>query len=115
MVSPARWAHPRYLTVAEVGALLRASKMTVYRLVHAGAPEAVRIGGRSMSPEPTVRPAERQGVRSLRARSGGRHPAAGAVRGLAPAIVTLPGPVIWPAISDAVQAAGQDTGIAGCH
>jgi excisionase family DNA binding protein len=41
---------PRYLTVAEVGALLRASKMTVYRLVHAGAPEAVRIGGRSMSP-----------------------------------------------------------------
>ena len=50
MVSPARWAHPRYLTVAEVGALLRASKMTVYRLVHAGAPEAVRIVGRSVSP-----------------------------------------------------------------
>ena len=27
-----------------------ASKMTVYRLVHTGAPEAVRIGGRSVSP-----------------------------------------------------------------
>lgn len=34
----------RFLTVAEVAALLRVSKMTVYRLVHAGDLEAVRVG-----------------------------------------------------------------------
>ena len=55
MVSPARWAPPRYLTVAEVAALVRVSKMTVYRLVHAGTLEAARIGRSFRVPEPAVR------------------------------------------------------------
>ena len=33
-----------FLTVAEVAALMRVSKMTVYRLVHAGDLPAVRVG-----------------------------------------------------------------------
>jgi excisionase family DNA binding protein len=35
---------PRFLTVAEVAAMMRVSKMTVYRLVHAGDLAAVRVG-----------------------------------------------------------------------
>ena len=34
----------RFLTVAEVAALMRVSKMTVYRLVHSGGLPAVRVG-----------------------------------------------------------------------
>ena len=34
----------RFYTVAEVAALLRVSKMSVYRLIHAGQLEAVRFG-----------------------------------------------------------------------
>ncbi len=34
----------RFLTVAEVAARMRVSKMTVYRLVHSGELEAVRVG-----------------------------------------------------------------------
>jgi excisionase family DNA binding protein len=34
----------RFLTVAEVAALMRVSKMTVYRLVHSGELPAVRVG-----------------------------------------------------------------------
>ncbi len=33
-----------FLTVAEVAAQMRVSKMTVYRLVHAGDLEAIRVG-----------------------------------------------------------------------
>ena len=33
-----------FLTVAEVAATMRVSKMTVYRLVHAGELPAVRVG-----------------------------------------------------------------------
>jgi excisionase family DNA binding protein len=33
-----------FLTVAEVAAVMRVSKMTVYRLVHAGTLPAVRVG-----------------------------------------------------------------------
>jgi excisionase family DNA binding protein len=35
---------PRYLTVAEVADEMRVSGMTVYRLIHAGALRAVRVG-----------------------------------------------------------------------
>ena len=35
---------PTFLTVAEVAATMRVSKMTVYRLVHSGELEAVRVG-----------------------------------------------------------------------
>ncbi|MBO0920405.1 helix-turn-helix domain-containing protein [Cellulomonas sp. zg-ZUI222] len=34
----------RYLTVVEVADLMRVSRMTVYRLVHAGELPAVRVG-----------------------------------------------------------------------
>ena len=34
----------RFLTVAEVAAVMRVSKMTVYRLVHSGELPAVRVG-----------------------------------------------------------------------
>ena len=37
-------ARPRFLTVAEVAALLRVSNMTVYRLISAGDLPAVRVG-----------------------------------------------------------------------
>ena len=34
----------KFLTVAEVAAVMRVSKMTVYRLVHGGELPAVRVG-----------------------------------------------------------------------
>ena len=34
----------KFLTVAEVAAMMRVSKMTVYRLVHGGDLPAVRVG-----------------------------------------------------------------------
>ncbi|MDP9394363.1 MAG: helix-turn-helix domain-containing protein [Actinomycetota bacterium] len=42
--TPRRLTELRFLTVAEVAALMRVSKMTVYRLVHAGELPAVRVG-----------------------------------------------------------------------
>jgi excisionase family DNA binding protein len=44
-----------FLTVTEVAASMRVSKMTVYRLVHAGELAAVRVGRSFRVPEPAVR------------------------------------------------------------
>ena len=44
-----------FLTVAEVAAIMRVSKMTVYRLVHAGDLPAVQIGRSFRVPEKAVR------------------------------------------------------------
>ncbi|AUS79079.1 helix-turn-helix domain-containing protein [Actinoalloteichus sp. AHMU CJ021] len=44
----------RFLTVAEVAAMMRVSKMTVYRLVHSGELPAVRVGRSFRVPEKTV-------------------------------------------------------------
>jgi len=44
----------RFLTVAEVATRMRVSKMTVYRLVHSGEVEAVRVGRSFRVPEPAV-------------------------------------------------------------
>ena len=44
----------RFLTVAEVADLMRVSKMTVYRLVHAGELPAVRFGRSYRVPESAV-------------------------------------------------------------
>jgi excisionase family DNA binding protein len=44
----------RFLTVAEVAALMRVSKMTVYRLVHAHDLAAVRVGRSFRVPEHAV-------------------------------------------------------------
>jgi excisionase family DNA binding protein len=43
-----------FLTVAEVAGLMRVSKMTVYRLVHAGELPAVRVGRSFRVPEEAV-------------------------------------------------------------
>ena len=44
----------RFLTVAEVASVMRVSKMTVYRLVHAGELPAVRVGRSFRVPEDAV-------------------------------------------------------------
>ena len=44
----------RFLTVAEVAAVMRVSKMTVYRLVHNGDLPAVRVGRSFRVPEQAV-------------------------------------------------------------
>lgn len=44
----------QFLTVAEVAAMMRVSKMTVYRLVHAGELPAVRVGRSFRVPEKAV-------------------------------------------------------------
>jgi excisionase family DNA binding protein len=44
----------QFLTVAEVAALMRVSKMTVYRLVHSGELPAVRVGKSFRVPEKAV-------------------------------------------------------------
>lgn len=44
----------QFLTVAEVAVIMRVSKMTVYRLVHQGELEAIRIGRAFRVPEPAV-------------------------------------------------------------
>ena len=44
----------RSLTVAEVALIMRVSKMTVYRLVHSGELEAIRVGRSFRVPEAAV-------------------------------------------------------------
>lgn len=44
----------RFLTVAEVAALMRVSRMTVYRLVHSGELASVRVGRSFRVPERAV-------------------------------------------------------------
>lgn len=44
----------RFLTVAEVADIMRVSKMTVYRLVHAGELPAIRFGRSFRVPESAV-------------------------------------------------------------
>ena len=44
----------RFLTVAEVADLMRVSKMTVYRMVHAGDLPAIRFGRSYRVPETAV-------------------------------------------------------------
>lgn len=51
-----------FLTVAEVAAVMRVSKMTVYRLVHAGDLAAVRVGRSFRVPQHAVDEYLRQGL-----------------------------------------------------
>lgn len=51
---PPRRDQVEFLTVAEVAAMMRVSKMTVYRLVHGGDLPAVRVGKSFRVPEPAV-------------------------------------------------------------
>jgi excisionase family DNA binding protein len=47
-------AWPELMTVAEVAAIMRVSKMTVYRLVHSGEIEAIRVGRSFRVPKQAV-------------------------------------------------------------
>ncbi len=47
-------AEVRFLTVAEVASVMRVSKMTVYRMVHAAELPAVRVGRSFRVPEKAV-------------------------------------------------------------
>jgi excisionase family DNA binding protein len=51
MAQERQLAEVRFVTVAEVAALMRVSKMTVYRLVHSGELPAVRVGRSFRVPE----------------------------------------------------------------
>jgi excisionase family DNA binding protein len=53
-IGPPRLDAMDFLTVAEVAAMMRVSKMTVYRLVHSGELPAVRVGKSFRVPEPAV-------------------------------------------------------------
>ena len=48
------FAEVKFLTVAEVAAVMRVSKMTVYRMVHAAELPAVRVGRSFRVPEKAV-------------------------------------------------------------
>ena len=47
-------AEMTFMTVAEVAAVMRVSKMTVYRLVHSGELPAVRVGRSFRVPQQAV-------------------------------------------------------------
>ena len=47
-------AEVKFLTVAEVATVMRVSKMTVYRLVHAGTLPPIRVGRSFRVPEQAV-------------------------------------------------------------
>ncbi|QPZ38814.1 helix-turn-helix domain-containing protein [Paramicrobacterium chengjingii] len=52
----------RFLTVAEVADMMRVSKMTVYRMVHAGELPAIRFGRSFRVPESAIASAITQNV-----------------------------------------------------
>lgn len=54
MVESPNFASASFMTVAEVAEVMRVSKMTVYRLVHAGDLPAVRFGRSYRVPENAV-------------------------------------------------------------
>ena len=54
MTAMGDFSSSRFLTVAEVAEVMRVSKMTVYRLVHAGELPAVRFGRSYRVPEAAV-------------------------------------------------------------
>jgi excisionase family DNA binding protein len=51
---PGEFSDVRFLTVTEVAAIMRVSKMTVYRLVHSGELPAIRVGRSFRVPEKAV-------------------------------------------------------------
>lgn len=56
----AEW--PTYMTVPEVAEILRVSKMTVYRMVHRGDIEAIRVGRSFRIPAAEVRRVLKDGI-----------------------------------------------------
>lgn len=53
---------PRFLTVAEVAQMARVSRMTVYRMVHAGDLPAIRVGKSFRVPEAAAQEMLSQGL-----------------------------------------------------
>lgn len=51
---PGEFTEMRFLMVTEVAAIMRVSRMTVYRLVHSGELPAVRVGRSFRVPEQAV-------------------------------------------------------------
>lgn len=45
---------PQFYTVTEVAEAMRVSKMTVYRMIHAGQLPAIRVGKSFRVPQPAV-------------------------------------------------------------
>ncbi|NKX53430.1 helix-turn-helix domain-containing protein [Arthrobacter mobilis] len=54
MADEGNFSDMRFLTVSEVAEVMRVSRMTVYRLVHAGRMPAVRFGRSFRVPEAAV-------------------------------------------------------------
>lgn len=54
MAEERRLGEMAFMTVAEVAAVMRVSKMTVYRLVHSGELPSVRVGRSFRVPEKAV-------------------------------------------------------------
>ncbi|GER22463.1 transcriptional regulator [Zafaria cholistanensis] len=54
MAEAGNFSNAHFMTVAEVAEVMRVSKMTVYRLVHAGELPAVRFGRSYRVPEAAV-------------------------------------------------------------
>lgn len=54
MAEERRLGEMTFMTVAEVAAVMRVSKMTVYRLVHSGELPSVRVGRSFRVPEKAV-------------------------------------------------------------
>jgi excisionase family DNA binding protein len=53
-MAPGLLSDVKFLTIREVAVLVRLSKMSVYRLVHSGELEAVRVGRSFRVPEQAV-------------------------------------------------------------
>lgn len=64
------FAPPRFMTVAEVAEVTRVSRMTVYRMVHAGELPAVRVGRSFRVPEAAVQQLLESGLTAEHARDG---------------------------------------------
>jgi excisionase family DNA binding protein len=54
MTMPSTLSDMKFLTIYEVAVIVRLSKMSVYRLVHSGELEAVRVGRSFRVPEQAV-------------------------------------------------------------
>jgi excisionase family DNA binding protein len=85
MASETPLSDVRFLTVAEVALIMRVSKMTVYRLVHSGELEAIRVGRSFRVPEAAVNQylrAARSSLGRLKLRPDPWAPGSGGTRGV---------------------------------
>lgn len=61
------FADARFMTVTEVAGMMRVSRMTVYRMIHAGEVPAVRFGRSYRVPESAVEQILRAGASGAKA------------------------------------------------